>query len=253
MNSWPIPLLTPKDLDFAVVNYNFTSFTADFESELPTIEGFIDTTLLDFAASIAEQIPLIASLFDGLDDLASIPGEIDASDNIASTLSDLANTAAAADATLGDFNGQIGGSAGGNNGGSTPGTVPIQNQTAQIDSTSCATGIPWPATNSEPLPFTQSVPLKNASQSTVQIASITLVQPHPGTFTAVTDCTGTLAPGETCNVVITQNQEESNGVIFALDLKLSTPAKTERICLQVGLNVGAPTGGVGGSGAPIFG
>lgn len=102
-NPWPISPITDKDLTFAVVNYDFTSFTANAESELPSLEAAIDLTLIDFATSIADQIPLIVDIFSGLDDLANIPLEIDASDNIGTTLSDLASAAAAGDATLNDF------------------------------------------------------------------------------------------------------------------------------------------------------
>lgn len=103
-NPWPIAPLTDKDLNFAVVNYDFTSFTADAEAELPSLLDSIDLTILDFATSIADQGPLIIDIFSGLDDLANIPGEIDASDNFGPTLSDLASSAAAGDASLNDFN-----------------------------------------------------------------------------------------------------------------------------------------------------
>lgn len=128
-NPWPITPITSKDLDFAVVNYDFTTFVDNEQSELPSLEGAIDLTLLDYAASVADQTVLIASLFDGLDDLGLIPGEIDSSDDVGSTLGELANSAAAGDAALGDYTGQIGGSTGG--GGGTGGGT--SGQCAVID------------------------------------------------------------------------------------------------------------------------
>lgn len=123
MNPWPIAPLTPTDLNFAVVNYDFTSFVGNEQAELPGLEGAIDLTILDFAGSIADQTPLITSLFDGLDDLGAISGEIDNTDNVGSTLSDLSNTASAGDATLNDYNGFFTApppAGGGGGGGGTP-------------------------------------------------------------------------------------------------------------------------------------
>ncbi len=38
MNPWPIAPITPKDLDFAVVNYDFTSFAGSEQADLPSLE-----------------------------------------------------------------------------------------------------------------------------------------------------------------------------------------------------------------------
>src|SRR5260221_1555246 len=120
-----------------------------------------------------------------------------------------------------------------------------------MDSTTCDAAVPWPGTGTKPVPFSQSITLTNKSKSTVKMDSITLVQPHPGTISATTNCTGTLAPNESCSLFVTQNQAESNGIIFAFDLKLTTPNKTERICVQVGLIIGG-VGSAGGGGGISF-
>lgn len=55
MNAGPIALLTPADLDFAVVNYDFTSLTASELQDLPNPEAAIDELLAEFAADLAAQ------------------------------------------------------------------------------------------------------------------------------------------------------------------------------------------------------
>ena len=124
MNPWPITPPGPNDLNFAVVSYGFTDSLANDLAELPSDLDAIDLTMLDLASSVVDQTVLIASMFDGLDDLGSIIGEIDASP-LDSVLGELANTAAAGDATLSDYQGMLtgtndGGGSGG--GGSTPPT-----------------------------------------------------------------------------------------------------------------------------------
>lgn len=123
MNPWPISPLTQKDLDFAVVGYGFSDLTANALADEPGLEAAMDTSLLDFGTSIADQTALIITLFDGLDDLGLISGEIDGSP-LDGVLGNLANAASAGDAMLNDYQGQIGGPssppAGGGSGGGTP-------------------------------------------------------------------------------------------------------------------------------------
>jgi|SRR5579864_1228331 len=102
MNPWPISPLTPQDLDFAVVNYDFVGLTADQLGPLPPLEDFMDTTSLDLAASIADQVVLIDSMAGDLDDLTTILNEL-ANDDFEQILADLAGIASAGDSLLSDF------------------------------------------------------------------------------------------------------------------------------------------------------
>lgn len=102
MNPWPISPLTPSDLDFAVVAYDFSSLTANELAPLPDLEVFMDSTLLDFAASIADQTTLIDSMAGDLDDLNVILDEL-ATDDFDQVLADLAGIAAAGDGFLNDL------------------------------------------------------------------------------------------------------------------------------------------------------
>jgi hypothetical protein len=125
MNPWPISPIAQKDLDFSVVNYDFTTFTAGQLAELPGLENAIDLTILDLAASVADQTVLIGTLFDGLDDLATMTGEIDNSP-LDGVLGELANTATASDAILSDYQGMLTGTSSGGGGGGGGGTTPTQ-------------------------------------------------------------------------------------------------------------------------------
>ena len=107
MNPWPIPLLGTKDLDFAIVNYDFTSLTADQLGPLPPLEGFMDSTALDLAASIADQAVLIDSMAGDLDDLGNIFTEMD-NDGFDPILADLAGIAASGDTLLNNLTTLVG-------------------------------------------------------------------------------------------------------------------------------------------------
>jgi hypothetical protein len=102
LTPWPIAPLGTKDLSFGVVNYDFTGLTAGELAELPNIEAAIDASLLDAAASVADQAVLIASMAGDLDDLGTVLYEITAND-IGPFLAWLDQNAAAGDGLLADF------------------------------------------------------------------------------------------------------------------------------------------------------
>lgn len=107
MNPWPISPLTPSDLDFAVVAYDFSSLTANELAPLPDLEVFMDSTLLDFAASLADQTALIDSMAGDLDDLSVILDEL-ATDDFEQILADLAGIASTGDGLLNDLTNLVG-------------------------------------------------------------------------------------------------------------------------------------------------
>jgi hypothetical protein len=102
MNPWPITPLGPKDLTFAVVNYDFTGLTADQLGPLPQLEAVMDSGALDLAASIADQVVLVDSMASDLDDLGNVLNELQ-SDDFEQILADLAGIAAAGDGMLNNF------------------------------------------------------------------------------------------------------------------------------------------------------
>jgi hypothetical protein len=99
---WPIAPIGIRELDFRVVNYSFTGIAADALTPLPPLEDFLDATLADFAASLADQTVLIASMADDLDDLYTILDEI-AVDDTEQIIADLAGIAATGDSLLNDL------------------------------------------------------------------------------------------------------------------------------------------------------
>jgi hypothetical protein len=107
VSTWPISPLSDRDLTFAVVNYDFTSLTANELSSLPNLETAIDTALADFGTSVADQTALIASMAGDLDDLGNILNEL-STDDFDQVLADLAGAASAADGMLNDFNVLVG-------------------------------------------------------------------------------------------------------------------------------------------------
>jgi|SRR5579863_1087015 len=108
MNPWPIAPITDKDLNFAVVNYDFIDLTAGELADLPNIEANLDTVIFDFATSITGQLALSPSLDGDLNDLAAILTEVEQAD-FSSIIVDLAGIAAAGDGMLTDFANLIGG------------------------------------------------------------------------------------------------------------------------------------------------
>jgi hypothetical protein len=102
MNPWPIAPLGTKDLNFGVVNYDFTGLTGGELTDLPILEAAIDFSLGEAAASVADQAVLIASMAGDLDDLSTVLYEITAND-IGPFLAYLDQNAAAGDPMLGDL------------------------------------------------------------------------------------------------------------------------------------------------------
>jgi hypothetical protein len=99
---WPIAPLAQSDLDFAIVNYDFTGLTADQLGPGDGLLTAIDSSLADFLQSVADQTLLIASMASDLDDLAAVLSEIDA-DDASQIIADLAGISAAGDTLLGGF------------------------------------------------------------------------------------------------------------------------------------------------------
>jgi hypothetical protein len=116
MNPWPISPLGTKDLDFAVVNYDFTGLTAGELQPLPALEDLIDATLLDAALSVTDQTGLFDSVESDFSDLSSIADEM-GGDDFAATVTELTPAATAGDAALADFTSLIGTGSGGSGGG----------------------------------------------------------------------------------------------------------------------------------------
>ena len=102
MSTWPIAPLGTNDLNFGVVNYDFTGLTAGELADLPNLEAAIDATLADFGTSLADQAVLIDSIAGDLDDLNILLNEM-ASDDFEQILADLAGIAAASDGLLSGF------------------------------------------------------------------------------------------------------------------------------------------------------
>lgn len=123
MNPWPISPIGTQDLDFAVVNYDFTGLTAGELGPLPTLEVAMDLQLLDIGTSLADQAVLIASMDGTFDDFANMLNEV-GSDDFDTVLGGLSGSAATGDSLLNDYttlvtpsNGGSGGSGGGGGGG----------------------------------------------------------------------------------------------------------------------------------------
>jgi hypothetical protein len=102
VNPWPITPLGTKDLNFSAVNYDFTGLTASELAPLPGLESAIDASLIEAAASVADQAVLIASMAGDLDDLGIVLNEM-GSDDFQSVLGDLAGAASAGDSLLSGF------------------------------------------------------------------------------------------------------------------------------------------------------
>jgi hypothetical protein len=96
---WPIAPLGPKDLTFAVKNYDFVGLTASELGPADPLLPAIDASLAEFGASVADQTLLIASMANDLTDLYAILGEL-ATDDFQQILADLAGIAAAGDSLL---------------------------------------------------------------------------------------------------------------------------------------------------------
>lgn len=130
MNPWPIAPITDHDLNFAVVSYDFASFTNNEQTDLPSLEGAIDVSLLDYAGSIAEQTTMIASMFEGLEEIFSVLKEL-GSDDFESMFVPLSNSASAGDLILTGYQGLLGDSASSGGGGGGGGTAPPSSDCSQ--------------------------------------------------------------------------------------------------------------------------
>lgn len=121
MNPWPISPLTPKDLDFVPVDYDFSGRTAEELSSLPNLEASIDAELIDAAASVADQVILIASMDNDLDDAGTVLNELGV-DDVSQFAGDIASAGTAGDGLLSDFAQTLGDntSSGGGGGGTGP-------------------------------------------------------------------------------------------------------------------------------------
>jgi len=107
VSTWPIAPLTASDLDFAVVDYGFTSLSANELAQLSNLESTMDYLLADCFTSLADQTTLIASMDGDLDDLDNILNEL-ATDDFDQILADLAGIAVAGDNMLSDLGTAIG-------------------------------------------------------------------------------------------------------------------------------------------------
>lgn len=241
MNPWPIAPITNKDLDFAVINYDFTTFTANEQSELPSLEGALDLTLLDYAGSIAEQTALIADLFTGLDDVFTVLDEI-GGDDLESIFPSLANAGAQGDAILTQYNGLIGDNSGGGGGGG-PAAVPVQTATGPVLACNARQGFGPGACSAYPCEDT--VPFANNSGSDLTIESITLIQATGGPWTVTTDAQSSFRSGTTYHLTITATRAPQTNESAQIQIKVqgfSTPAV---FCMDGGIG----SSGVGGSGS----
>jgi hypothetical protein len=80
MNPWPITPLTPADLSFVPVNYDFTGFTAAELGETQGILDAIDALIAEALVSIADQQTLGALMDADLNDLILSIDELDSTD-----------------------------------------------------------------------------------------------------------------------------------------------------------------------------
>ena len=244
MNPWPIYPLTSADLDFAVVSYDFSGLTANALADEPGLEAAIDLTLADVATSIADQTSLIAIMFDGLDDLDSIIGEIDGSP-LDGVLGELANAATAGDSDLNDFTQQF-----------TDSTPPPQPTPAPVLKVGGATGPVLACVARQGMgpgactsyPCTTVVPFTNTSQQVLHVSSVTLVQRQSGPFSATTTIPATMQPGAQAQSEITIQGPIQQGDSAQLQIVTDGPGSPHVFCIDGGTGSGG--GGGGGGGGP---
>lgn len=242
MNPWPIAPLGPKDLDFAIVNYDFTGLAADNLGPLPPLETAMDTILSDFAASIADQGVLIASM-DGLfDDFANVLSEL-ANDNFEQVAAAFDGIQAAGDGLLNDYVALVAPSSG--SGGSGGVAIPIKTATGPL--LHCDAAIAFSGSAPTIFPEHITVQFTNGANVPVKLLSLTLVQPAGGPFSATTDCTDApLQPGESCNVTATLDRPSPAGTSAQVQAVTDFTTTPQTLCLSVG-----ETGGGGGGGGGV--
>ena len=102
MNPWPIAPLAPTDLDFAVVNYDFSGLTASELGNTGINDILLGLLENEFSISLSAQTRLIASMAGDLDDLGNILSELGTGD-FDQVLAELAALAAIGDGFLLDF------------------------------------------------------------------------------------------------------------------------------------------------------
>jgi len=102
MNPWPIAPIGTNDLDFAVVNYDFSGLTASELGNTGINDILLGLLENEFSISLSAQTRLIASMAGDLDDLGNILSEL-GTDNFDQVLSELASLAAIGDGLLLEF------------------------------------------------------------------------------------------------------------------------------------------------------
>jgi len=102
MNPWPIAPIGTKDLEFAVVNYDFSGLTASELADTGISLINLDILANEFSISLSDQARLIASMAGDLDDLGNILSELGTGD-FDQVLSELAALAAIGDGLLLEF------------------------------------------------------------------------------------------------------------------------------------------------------
>jgi hypothetical protein len=230
VNPWPIPPLGTKDLDFAVVNYDFTGLTAGELGSLPPLEAAMDLDLFDIAKSIADQTVLIASM-DGLfDDAANIPNEV-GNDDFDTVRRDLSKSASAGDSLLKDYLTLVTPSSGGGGGGTAG-----PNCQAEIDFVYTA-----------PVPVTVEVKFNNPTDTTYHVKSKTFTQDTAGVFTESDNIPDTLPSGGSWKIDVTYTVQAPLGTSAKLTVETDAPNSPNILCVALVATIGG-SGGTGGTG-----
>lgn len=222
-NPWPIAPITNKDLNFATVNYDFASFTNSEQSELPSLEGNLDVSLLDYAGSIADQTLLIASLFTGLDDVFTVLDEI-GGDDLESIFGPLASASGQGDAILVQYSGLIGdnsGTGGGGGGGGAAGGCDT------LDFGSIPTSIAG-ASNT----VTGQWTVQNNSSNDVHVKGPTFNPPLSGVFMTDPEPNGATIPAGG-SITVTILFTPGNPGTYSSTLTLLTDAPDPQPCLKL--------------------
>lgn len=239
-NPWPIAPIAQSDLDFAVVNYDFATFTDNEQSELPSLEGALDISLLDYAASIADQTTEIASLFDGIDDVFAVLDEI-GNDDLESIFTPLANASGQGDAVLATYNSLIGDNSGGGNPAPAPPT--------QASCLVVAIGKQPEYTGGVFTKFGFPVTLANQSGSTITIQSATWNPDFPNIYKVLTDIVGKqLAPGDqiTFEIQVTTAGDGEVDSTLTIQTDGPDPQPCVTVTMEIDPNPSSPTSGPGG-------
>jgi hypothetical protein len=238
VNPWPIKPLTPADLGFDVDNYDFSGFTGDQLSSTPSLEGFLDNTLLDSLADLNDQTILIASMASQLDDVYTVLDEL-GNDDLESLFGDLTSAASAGDSLLADYGSSFstGGSGGG---GGTPAGTPcgdLGNAGGTVNLGVASAGAPA----STQLLFT------NQKSNAVTITQATLTQDPGGPWTWTSSVPVTVQPGQQGTLGTIALDTSQLGSFVALLTLTYADGTTLAACIQASVQMPSPTGG----GAPV--